>query len=462
MANVLELTENGRVLATTTFYINDIKKVVWLDKLGKEIKSGEENANAAFYGEELKLQIEIDGKEEGAEFEIEIKAKDAADADTLLIADERQPLTLTATLKDKKIIFDSVYLNPMWFDKENPLTYVVFLKIKGSATYIAENLPNNDESRPKPIGFGKPDIFKIDAKKGYLLERQENDKKVAYVSGDRLDIEMYQDWFENGADELDYHKKKAQVQSYFKSVYGVRPYGWAPNGEFGRDEVKIRKVVDLFEQQGAKHKIDPSILWTIAVGEGLITIYKDMKNDFNIPVNSFQAFGIDFLGDEEYLRKMYNGGYLKESYKSAGIAKTGLKPIFYKDVFPQSGSFVNILEFNGSIPIRNEAGGPKKIYPIWFKNMEQAVVGCTAVYARSYDLATKEASSLGWESLNLNQNVYYAYYKVQYPYRKLTYYDNNSENFHNGSVDESFHVPIKAYNRWVTWRYVMLSNYFSK
>ncbi len=157
-----------------------------------------------------------------------------------------------------------------------------------------------------------------------------------------------------------------------------------------------------------------------------------------------------------------NGGNLDSSYKPRGTGTTGLLAIDYTAVFPGKSKFIDLREIDGSIAIRKAAGTKTKVYPVWFKNMSESIICCSALYAHSYDKATKEAISLGWKPLNLNQNVYYGYFKVQYINRDLDYYKHQSENFLDGSGNNSWAVPDKSYKRWVTWRYILLSGFFTK
>lgn len=84
-----------------------------------------------------------------------------------------------------------------------------------------------------------------------------------------------------------------------------------------------------------------------------------------------------------------------------------------------------------------------------------------ATYARCIQLAINDAKSSGWNELDLNQNVYFGYYNIQYPYRKLTHYGNKNELFLISFSKETWAVPKKSYLRWVTWRYIKLSGFFS-
>jgi hypothetical protein len=298
-----------------------------------------------------------------------------------------------------------------------------------------------------------PDKFEVNASKANSSEILSDGTRVTYVSGESSDIEMYQQMFEESG-TLDFNNR-GQINSYFESVYGVRPYGWAPRGEFG-NEANRNRIISLFEQAGAFYGVDPSILFTYAMGEGMYYLRDGSAIENNTPIDSFKILGLDFFGSDW---TKYN---LPSNFKSGGTTPFGKYPNF------GSATHFTITQANGNPLVRNEAGGPTNIYPVYFRDIETAIIGASGIYSGAYNKAISSAQDLGWSNLTENQNVFYGYYKIQYPNRELTYYGNTSANFLNGNVkfdltnQDPLGIPSKSYRRWIEWRYIKLSGYFSK
>lgn len=469
MKNTLELIENNEVVATTSFDIIDIKSCVWIDSLDKEQKQEEGYTKTAFYGENLKLLIELEGIDDGTELEVEISAKNDEGTDVELKDDDDQPIKILAKLTANKVTFEPFYVNPKWYDKESPITYFFNLKIKDESTYIGENLPNEVENQLKPIGFGKPDVFKIDKAKGYLLEKNADGTKIAYTSGERLDILMYQEWFENDSEELDFSNKN-QINTYFKSVYLTYLFKWSIRGEFG-NATNRNKVIAAFEKAGKKYNIPPSILYTYAVGEGMNAVCSNgSKTNLNAQIDSFEGFGLDFF--EKQIITLKSKGYLDASYNSAGTAVDSLTN--FKLPKPFNGEYAIIRYADGSTRKRSENADKGKVvnvYPVLFKNIETAIEGASAVYANAYDYTAKSANNVGWGSLTLNQQVFFGYIKIQKTSEKgnaeINRYRNKPDaNFldedYTSTFDDGKKIRNKCYHRWVAWRYILLGKHFSK
>jgi hypothetical protein len=64
-------------------------------------------------------------------------------------------------------------------------------------------------------------------------------------------------------------------------------------------------------------------------------------------------------------------------------------------------------------------------------------------------------------SLSANENFYFGYFKIQYPNRPLDYKDYGYKESNFLKRVSSHAVADKAYARWVTWRYILLTKYFS-
>ncbi len=461
MGNKLELKDNGEVLATTSFDVVEISSIKWLDSLDTELKQEDGLTKTAFYGEEVKLSIDLLGLD-GKELELEIIAKNDDGSTVALEEDERQPLTLAATVNGDNVVFEPFYISPLWMDKEVPVTYFFNLKIKGEESYIEENLPPEVEDQLKPIGFGKPDIFKIDKAKGYLLVKQSDGSKIGYTSGNLEDVDSYQNWFENDSEELVFSNSK-QIDSYFDSVYFTYLFHWALRGEFG-GEVNRKRVIKAFNDAGAKHKISASKLYVYACGEGMLSDYKIWhKNNLDEPVISFQTYGLDFF--EKEVADLKSEGYLDSSFTSGG---SQLKNIGDSRTPPTpfpSGANYALVRVSGKPMVRNEAGGPMYVYPVWFKDLENGVKGATAVYAKAYKLAIDDANASGWGELNTNQKMFYGYHKIQTPYESLTdFYGYEEKVFLIGEYSKNPDIKFikhKAFHRFVAWRYILLGKYFN-
>ncbi len=468
MKNTLELIENNEVVATTSFEIIDIKSSVWLDILDKEQKQEEGHTKTAFYGENLKLLIETEGIDDETELEIEISAKNDEGTTVEIKDDDDQPIKMIAKTTSNKVTFEPFYVNPKWFNKEAPITYFYNLKIKNESTYIGEDLPTEIENQLKPIGFGKPDIFKIDKAKGYLLEKQADGTKIAYTSGERLDILKYQEWFEDDSEGLDFSNKK-QVDSYFKSVYLTYLFKWSIRGEFG-NETNRKKVIASFEKAGTKYNIPPSVLYTYAVGEGMHRLCSTgSSTDLNTQIDSFKAFGLDFF--EKQVTSLRTKGYLDTTYNSAGTAIDNIGSFTLP--IPFNGEYAIIRYADGSTRTRSESadnGNITNVYPVLFKDLESGIEGACAVYANAFDYTVTSANNVGWGSLTLNQQVFFGYIKIQKTselgnaeinrYRNKTDANFLDENFTTTNDDKGL-IRNKCYHRWVTWRYILLSKHFS-
>ncbi len=469
MNTTLVLKENNKVIAKISFQVRDIKSCEWRDSLDQVLKQEDGHTKTAFYGEHLKLYVETEGVDDGTTLEAEIKAKTEDGTLVTLKDDTDQPILLTAEATANTVSFTPFYVNPEWYDKDAPLTYYCNIRVEGETDFIDENLPKTSEDQLKPLGFGKPDLFKIDAAKGYLLEKQADGTKIAYTSGERLDILKYQKWFEDDVDELDFDNKK-QIDSYFKNVYLTYLFKWSIRGEFG-NEANRKKVIAAFEKAGARYNIPPSVLYTYAVGEGMNAVCSNgTSTDLNATIDSFSAFGLDFF--EKQMISLRNKGYLDAAYNSAGTAIDA--PSGFTLPSPFNGEYAIIRYPNGTTRIRSESadkGNITNVYPVLFKNMETAIEGACAVYANAFDYAAKSAQNIGWGKLTLNQQVFFAYIKIQKTSEagnaEINRYRNKPDaNFldskYTSSFDDGTMISNKCYHRWVAWRYILLGKHFSK
>jgi RHS repeat-associated protein len=345
------------------------------------------------------------------------------------------------------------FFSPFSYASNNP---VVLVDIDGLA-------PSGGDKN------GGPDRFAIDTEKAGSSEMLYDGTWVTYVSGKTDDIETYQEIFEN-TNTLDFGNGK-QIDSYFQSVYGIIPHKWSPRGEFGSDANR-KRVVSAFEAAGTQTGLAPSFLFTIAMGEGLGYFYSvGVNNRFDVSISSYVAFGLDMFGSAVHNYK--NNGTLPADFNSGGTKKVREgDELDLSSSFPPGSEYFDLRNPNGSPRIRNESGGKMDIFPVTFKNIETGALGASAVYATAYRSASEKAIALGWENLNENQSVYYSYFDVQAPNGELDRYGNDSANFLNGSVKfdlrnagsgkDSNYVHTKAYDRWVSWRYVRLSGYFTR
>ncbi|MEM6271234.1 MAG: hypothetical protein AAF998_17485 [Bacteroidota bacterium] len=322
------------------------------------------------------------------------------------------------------------------------------------------------------LGTNPTSRFEINAQKVNTSEVLADGTRVTFVSGKSEDIELYQEMYEeSGVLNFD---DKIQIQTYFSSVYGVEPFGWAPRNEF-RNEENRRRVIDAFENAAQQNGTPPSFLYTIACGEGLLFYYNKEEFDqaeeqnpgitFKLSVDSFFALGLDFFGDN--VARYKKNGTLPRNFRSGGTKSVPRNRLFLSTDFPAGTHYFDLRNPDGSPRQRNESGGVVEIYPVMFRDIESAAMGASAVYATAYLEAQRKATDLKWGSLTENQQVFYSYFGVQHPYKSLDHYGNASANFLDGSVryrkvKGSPHVPSKAYLRWVTWRYIKISGYFSR
>lgn len=382
------------------------------------------------------------------------------DASEIFYSQSKAPIEISFSVPDnKEFISEAIHLNPHYFFKKNS-DIKFYFSIKECIAFESDPLFFS--------GFGKPDLFKKDAKKSYMYELLDNGTSVAYVSGNRLDILTYQDWFENESDELSFSNKE-QLSSYFDNVYLTYLFRWSIEGGYGSENNRSR-IIAAFEKAGKKYNIPPSVLYLYATGEGMkIKCDKGKDTNLDIPVNSYQALGLDFFEIE--VRNLKVRGYLDKSFNSAGTV------IFGKvDVYPRpfNGKYAIIRFSNGTTLMRQEAadkGEPVSIYPVIFKNIEAAIEGACALYARSYADAAASAKNIGWGDLTLNQNVFFGYIKIQKTstkgnaelnrYRKKNNPNFLDENYSSTKLDSGV-ILNKSYHRWVAWRYILLGKHFSK
>ncbi|MDY0315825.1 MAG: hypothetical protein RBR32_12190 [Bacteroidales bacterium] len=256
------------------------------------------------------------------------------------------------------------------------------------------------------------------------------------------------------------YKKSGSIKEakyyYLKAIEnGFNPYDILGNVLYNDFDCKKEDVDAAFEEAGSLYGISPSLLYTYAAGEGLILLTGyDIEN--NVPINSFNLLGLDFFGSEWH---KYN---LPSYFKSGGNTALGETPNF------GTATHTTITQADGSPLIRNEAGGATKISPVYFKNFNIAIIGASGVYAAAYNKSVTSGQNQGWGELNENEKAFFGYYSIQYPNRELSYYGNASGNFLDNSIrydltsTDPSDVPSKAYRRWVEWRYVKISGFFSK
>ena len=283
-------------------------------------------------------------------------------------------------------------------------------------------------------------------------EMSANGETTTYVSNLMTPIQA-QGLYENPQDGLITEDNK---DSYFMTVYGIEPFDWLLKGEFG-NAANRQAVVNAFNQAGQANGVSASWLYTIAAGEGMMYSYKHFYgNDFSVPINSFLAFGLDFM------EKEMSG--LGLNYSSGGVFNAEFKsdaPLSMSE----DADYMVIRDLNGSAFTRYEDAddGPVPIYPVIFRNFGIGVEGASVLYANRYNLAQQQSTHNGWGQLSANQQAYFGYVKVQGQGYNFTSFGFSSQNFLqiNSIGRGQSSIPYKAYKRWVTWRWVLYSQTFN-
>lgn len=234
--------------------------------------------------------------------------------------------------------------------------------------------------------------------------------------------------------------------SYFTTVYNIRPKWWA-NYQFGGNQLYVS---NSFENAGSSTGISPSMLYTVAVGEGLQYNWaRRLYGDVTGAVNSFQYFGLDFFGSEApnlirkgYLRADFNEG---DEYTSLGVGK----------------------RFESAQDI---ALGGTRVYPVNFKTIALGVEGFSASFHQRWDMSTGFGNKLGFSGTpTQDQNFFWSYVLfsagtggvARENFQKIGQWDFTT--FKGFSYSDNPKEPIsKAYQRYVTWRYIKLAGSFSK
>ncbi|WP_430906201.1 hypothetical protein [Maribacter sp. 2-571] len=475
--NTFQLSVLGENRTLDLKVLPEITDSFWLNIKDEEIPKDDEGVQDIYHGEKVKVKLVVTGAEEGQELVITVKSQDDG---AELAESEKQPFALSTKVQNGEALSEPFYIDPIWFDKENTVTYVFDVKLKEGDSVLAENLPEAEEKRLAPVGFGKPDLFKMDPTKGYSLERESNGKKTAYTGGKMEEIELYQSWFEDDSDELD-TAKKVQIKSYFESVYMTRLMGWSPNNEYG-NAANRAKIIAAFETASSKHGVPASIMFTYAAGEGMqLRCSRGPLTDINKQVQSFQAFGLDFF--EEQAAGLKKQGYLSKSFdtKATALAEKyvdskGKKYYLVKPVKDFKGGDYAIVRLKkGGYYTRSEAadgGKTVSVYPVVFKDLLTGIEGACAVYAKAYDDAQASSKKIGWGELTQNQKAFFGYVKIQ----KTSTKGNAELNRYRPKPDANFYdrkyspvgvleieaIMDKSYRRYVAWRYIRLGKFFTE
>lgn len=229
---------------------------------------------------------------------------------------------------------------------------------------------------------------------------------------------------------------KKEQRKVLKSRYGIEPNGWLGFA----DEPNEKNIVQLIERVADKFPdLSPSIIYTIAIGEGLNLYIQDNKTpskvDVNRLVDSFEYLGLDFAAKE-----------LKEKR----IKK--LLPIDFKegkDFFPDTPY------------IRMEPpGDPKKwitVYPAIFNNLESALTGFAAILNSRMNLFLEDVAKLGYSEPGEDERLYWTYFYFQnIALGKSSLKKNGSTIFYKNKTP----ISKLSEERVVTWRFVKINRLF--
>lgn len=184
--------------------------------------------------------------------------------------------------------------------------------------------------------------------------------------------------------------------------------------------------------------ISPTLLYTIAAGEGLI-LWIDSNYDTNPPYNVLiqntidgfvylgtDDFGSDFFRYQQFLPDNYNEGDEFTTYNTT-----------------------------------NEHG--ETVISANFKNLESGLLGIGSVIAHRKNKFITDALDLGYNNPNIDQIVYWTYVYFQGEGRAKTYLSSNKGFDYTKSAPSNMRQVRKlALERLATWRYIKINNYFTQ
>ncbi len=232
-----------------------------------------------------------------------------------------------------------------------------------------------------------------------------------------------------------YLERKKELTSYYNARVSTYE-GYA-------NEPREKAIVNIVEEVSLFVNINPSYLYTIAVGEGLGSQYLDFMFDSktgmlvtDVEVDGFQNLGLDFFSVNSEISRVKK--YLPSNFNENDEYK-----IYQVE--------------------RNEKYGEEIVPSATFKDLESAMYGFAAVLKHREELFLRACKQLGYTRPTEDEKAYWTYYYFQgegQAYQVLSH--NKGLNIFNNISVSRQSVHKKALERVASWRYVQHFNIFSK
>lgn len=234
----------------------------------------------------------------------------------------------------------------------------------------------------------------------------------------------------NRIDDLVVGQKPVKEQKTFLTEkYGKAPRQWTGYA----NEPRESEVVRIIELVAAFYAIQPSLLYTIAIGEGL-NLYIDANTtstrvNVDQEVSSYQSLGMDFAAEQiPKLKSLLPADYNKG------------------DEYTEDTPFM-----------RYEGGGPTEVKPVTFKNMESGLYALGALIKFKQNTLLADAAGYGYGVPNEDQLMYWTYYYYQRP--SATAYDGGPQTLQrtgsfnfipkpNGAQNATHQLALERIGSW--------------
>jgi hypothetical protein len=220
------------------------------------------------------------------------------------------------------------------------------------------------------------------------------------------------------------------------NIYGgIRVYEWI--GYI--DDSREANVVQLLENTcEIIPSLFPSLLYTIAIGEGL-NLWIDNNYSptppHNVMINN-RINGFDYLGTDDF-----------------GSDFARYRP-FLPNTYNEGDEFV---PYNAI----NEHNNP--VISADFKNLESGLLGIGAVIAHRKNKFLSDALELNYDNEpNIDQIIFWTYVYFQGEGRAKKYLQNNNDFDFSKNTQNMTQIRRLALERLATWRYIKTSNILSK
>lgn len=300
------------------------------------------------------------------------------------------------------------------------------LSDKHNRYIFIEELPNSPFSDTNGIAFRKFDV---------KLQGLDNNGIQSIVSPSTPIYTYSKDGFTFNSREFG-SMENIDNKAKISRIYGNRKvYEWTGYINDSREA----NVVQLIEDTCVTiPSIFPSLLYTIAAGEGLI-LWIDSNYDpsppHNVMINN-RINGFNYLGTDDF-----GGDFAR-----------------YQPFLPSSYNEGDEFDIYYAT---NELG--QQVVSADFKNLESGLLGIGAVIAHRKNKFISDASDLGYINPNIDQTVFWTYVYFQGEGRAKSYLTaNNGFDFTKQSPANMREIRRLALERLATWRYIKTKNILSK